>query len=180
MKHLKRIAICLWILTALNLAITLLPRIGIDFHYSHSGDSMLPTIKDTDLLVVSSRVPFSELQVGDIVVYKEFETEQMSRYWKAGEEPKAREENKYKENLILHRIVEKTEEGYILKGDHNEGADPGVLDEEGYVGKMVLRIPLLGWFFQHHGPVFIVWFAAALTVVCVIVWVRKQLAMYRE
>ena len=46
---------------------------------------------------------------------------------------------------IIHRVVNITDEGYVLKGDRNPAQDPWIIKEEWLRGKAILRIPLLGW-----------------------------------
>ena len=105
----------------------ILPPFGLFFQIHHSGDSMLPTIKDGDLVLVDSTIPFSELSIGDIVVYREAIKVYHSNYVKKGEEPKGDVETVTIEYLpnsyVIHRIVDRTEEGLILKVDHNENND---------------------------------------------------------
>lgn len=45
---------------------------------------------------------------------------------------------------IIHRVVAVSENGYTVKGDHNNDADPFVSQEQ-VVGKALYRIPKLGW-----------------------------------
>lgn len=47
-------------------------------------------------------------------------------------------------NLVTHRIVEKTAEGFITKGDANNTADLDPVPPEMVVGKVVLVIPGIG------------------------------------
>ena len=145
-KILFTLTILSWILVfffsaALFLNREILPHFGLFFQIHHSGDSMLPTIEDGDLVLLDSTVPFSELCVGDIVVYREAIKVYHSNYVKKGEEPKADVApfsieylpNRY----VIHRIVAITSNGLILKGDHNESNDPYPIGEEGFVSKMV-------------------------------------------
>ena len=66
--------------------------------------SMEPTILTGDL-VMTEKITFDEIEVGDIIVYKHtYET------------------GKYR--AIIHRVVEKYDDYLICKGDNNEIADP--------------------------------------------------------
>ncbi len=47
--------------------------------------------------------------------------------------------------VIVHRLVGKTEDGYITKGDRNPAPDPWAVKPEWIYGKVILRIPLIGW-----------------------------------
>lgn len=46
--------------------------------------------------------------------------------------------------LVTHRIVEKTKDGYITKGDANNGADGETITAEYIVGRVILVIPGIG------------------------------------
>ena len=46
---------------------------------------------------------------------------------------------------IIHRVINVTDEGYIIKGDRNPAQDPWVVEQSWLRGRAVLRIPLLGW-----------------------------------
>ena len=97
--------------------------------------SMEPTFHKGDL-IVSKGVPPETLEVGDVIVY----------------------ENPARRIDVVHRIVDKEERGqhiyFYTKGDNNvtnpewdqkSGLAPPIMDE--WVrGKVVLRIPKLGWF----------------------------------
>ena len=126
---------------ALFLNREILPHFGLFFQIHHSGDSMLPTIEDGDLVLLDSTVPFSELCVGDIVVYREAIKVYHSNYVKKGEVPKGDVETVTIEYLpnsyVIHRIVDRTEDSLILKGDHNENNDPYPISSEGYESKMI-------------------------------------------
>ena len=135
-----------WILVfffsaALFLNREILPHFGLFFQIHHSGTSMLPTIEDGDLVLVDSNVPFSELCVGDIVVYREAIKVYHSNYVKKGEEPKGDVETVTIDYLpnsyVIHRIVDRSDTELILKGDHNETNDPYPIGEEGYESKMI-------------------------------------------
>ncbi len=86
------------------------------------SDSMEPTLHRGDLLVVTGMAT-ADYSIGDIVIYQ-------------------RPEVSY---TIVHRIIEKTEEGLIIKGDNNAGPDPGHVQPSQILGKVEFAIPLLGY-----------------------------------
>jgi signal peptidase len=94
-----------------------------------SGSSMVPALERGDYVLI---VPYfagrsSPPRVGDIIAF----------------------EDEYK-NLIVHRIVDATETGYITKGDANPDADlspvlPGKINGVALtLGSRVVRVPVLG------------------------------------
>ncbi|HDR53439.1 MAG TPA: hypothetical protein ENN60_02080 [archaeon] len=46
---------------------------------------------------------------------------------------------------IIHRVVNFTEGGYLVKGDRNPAPDPWLVHPSWVRGKAVLRVPLFGW-----------------------------------
>jgi signal peptidase len=89
-----------------------------------ASGSMQPTLSVGDIAIVVSADP-DKVQVGDVI-----------QYWQ-------------KEEMILHRIVEsqQTADGmvFITKGDANNAPDPDPVLPSQIVGKLVLKVPQLGW-----------------------------------
>lgn len=82
------------------------------------SESMEPTILTGDL-ILSKQIDFEDVQVGDIIVYKH-----------------TYENGKYK--AIVHRVIEKTDEYLVLKGDNNASRDPWNVYPEDVRAKVVL------------------------------------------
>lgn len=51
-----------------------------------------------------------------------------------------REDNK----VVTHRIIDKTDKGYLTKGDNNQSTDKKVLLKEDVIGEVYLQIPKVG------------------------------------
>lgn len=49
------------------------------------------------------------------------------------------------EITVVHRVINKTNEGYITKGDNNDVADPGVLNSNRIKGFYLFSIPQIGY-----------------------------------
>ncbi|MGG5462976.1 signal peptidase I [Clostridium sp. B9] len=88
--------------------------------YTILSGSMEPTINTGDLAVVRS-AEVNEVEVGDIITFK------------------------YDGNVVTHRIIEKNEEGFITKGDNNNAEDTEVVTASDLIGKVLFRIPFLGY-----------------------------------
>lgn len=82
------------------------------------SESMEPTILTGDL-ILSKQIDFEDVQVGDIIVYK--------HTYENGEH-----------QAIVHRVIEKTDEYLVLKGDNNENRDPWNVYPEDVRAKVVL------------------------------------------
>lgn len=84
--------------------------------------SMEPTIPTWSLCVINIRRPYEKIQVGDVIVY-------LRRSDGA---------------RIIHRVIEKTEEGLVTKGDANRVDDGVSTDADNYYGVSLLHIPGVG------------------------------------
>lgn len=103
--------------------------------YIVASGSMIPTLNISDFVIINHNIPFSNLKVGDIIVFKS---------------PGSLIPNEQHETIV-HRIVHISTgiEGRIIttKGDANDGSIPYIdypLREQNYVGKVVYVIPKLG------------------------------------
>lgn len=85
------------------------------------GNSMLPTIEPGSLVITKKS---SEYAIDDIVSYPE------------PENPK---------KIIIHRIIDGDEKGFIIKGDNNKGKDPGVHPADTILGKVIFSTPYVGY-----------------------------------
>ncbi len=103
------------------------------------GHSMLPTLEGGDLVVIQN-VPFSDIHVGDIIVY--------SGVCSTGGES------------VVHRVVQITSSGLITKGDNNNGPDQTLhiatspITAQCIEGKVVYVIPyveLLAYYIDEYG-----------------------------
>lgn len=84
------------------------------------GTSMLPELETGDLIVIH---PKENVELGDIITYKK--TINGKTY------------------LITHRVVGKTENGFVTKGDNLQRVDENVKAEE-VVGVYLGKIPKVG------------------------------------
>ena len=79
-------------------------------------ESMVPVINPGDF-VVGELVDYEDVKEGDIVTYK----------------------SRNSGFIICHRVIERTEEGLVLKGDNNAEADMEIVGENA-VGYRIVRI----------------------------------------
>ena len=119
------------------------------------GKSMLPTILPGSL-IVTKEAP--EYHIDDIVAYEQRE----------GRASK----------IVVHRIIDETENGFVIKGDNNPKKDAGFPNEDVIIGKIAFSTPyvgdLLGLF---KNPAFLIVEAIALTA---IQWLQKNKKEKRE
>ncbi len=93
------------------------------------SQSMTPVIKVNDA-IITKRVAAKEIEVGDVVTYYS-------------------ENPQYPGIMITHRVIEKNqvdgEYYFVTKGDYNQIADPLTVKESQVYGKVVMRIPKIGF-----------------------------------
>ena len=91
--------------------------------------SMEPIIRVQDA-VLTKRVDADDIDIGDVVTYRSTDSS-------------------YYGILITHRVVNITERNgqrvYITKGDHNETVDRSPITADQIYGKVIMRIPKIGF-----------------------------------
>lgn len=87
------------------------------------GNSMLPTISSGSLVITKQQ---PEYHIDDIVSFGQAEGG-------IG-------------NIIVHRIIDETERGFVIKGDNNPKKDPGFPTNEDIKGKVIFATPYFGDF----------------------------------
>lgn len=95
--------------------------------------SMVPTINVEDGIIIQ-RIEPEHIKQGDIISF-------------------LATESYYNGKVITHRVIgiEKSSDGKLLfrtKGDHNNVADSFLVNEENVYGKVIFRIPMLGYIRQ--------------------------------
>ena len=88
------------------------------------GNSMLPTIEPGSFVITKEKDSY---EVGDVVSYS---TSKFSAF---------------QGRTIVHRIMEQTDEGFIIQGDNNEKPDPGIVKSGSIRGEVVFFTPFLGY-----------------------------------
>ena len=93
------------------------------------SQSMTPVIKVNDA-IITKRVSGNDINVGDVVTY-------------LSENPQ------YPGIMITHRVIEKNQVNgeyyFVTKGDYNSISDPLTVKESQIYGKVVMRIPKIGF-----------------------------------
>lgn len=52
------------------------------------------------------------------------------------------------DEIVTHRIIDKTQEGYITKGDNNNAVDSFAVSNDNIIGKVLFNIPNAGYIIQ--------------------------------
>jgi len=119
-----------WVILGLLLAVlifVLFPLLPIDNNYSLKmvlSGSMGPAIKTGSIVAVkpahSASSGQADYKIGDVITFKKGQGE---------------------ENILTHRIIGQTEQGFITQGDANNVADASPVKEEAILGKVVFAVP---------------------------------------
>ena len=83
------------------------------------GTSMQPAFEQGDLAILRSG---RDYRPGDVAAYDSSELN----------------------TIVMHRISEESEKGYIFQGDNNDFLDPETVTEDQMLGKLALRVPGVG------------------------------------
>lgn len=126
--------------------------------------SMVPTINVEDAIIIQ-RKDKNELKIGDIITF-------MST------------DSRYSGLTITHRIVgiEKSKKGdlyFRTKGDNNNAADDALVSYENIYGKVILKIPMVGYL-QHfltksYGLIFLVVIPCVAVIIYDIIKILKSI-----
>ncbi len=112
--------------------------VGADSSYKVLGGSMFPALKQGDF-IFNKAVDPSSIEVGDILTVK----------------PGG--------SIYTHRVVEKLEDGFILKGDANDNSEPALIDPSQIVGKVIFVVPF-SFFNSPYGFILTLWVPAIIIV----------------
>jgi signal peptidase len=105
--------------------------------YVVSSGSMVPVLEVYDVLIVDGKIPFEEVEVGDIIVFNR---------------PSGND------RVIVHRVAAIMDEDPFTirtKGDANPASIPGTdfpITEEEYIGKVAHILPQVGYVTQLLKP----------------------------
>lgn len=129
--------------------------------------SMLPSIQIKDI-VVTKKIPAEELEVGDIITF-------------------IAPDSRYGGISITHRILDKYYDDslgsytYRTKGDNNNVADSSLVPNANILGKVILKIPKLGYLqdllASKGGLIFVVLIPSLVILSYDIMKVLKKLGM---
>lgn len=152
---------------------SILPAFGIDICGDVSGISMNPTITE-GALIIGKRMPYEELQVGDIITFKKIDHIIQT----VDENGQTHDEVVFLDNEnITHRIVSIDVKGIHTKGD-NEDADFYPVDESRYVAQVVWWNNYLGrpfrLMFGYKGLLWLIGAAVVLGIGLMVLWMIEQ------
>ncbi len=83
------------------------------FLFAYSGRSMYPTLREPDFLVAEP-VDFRRIAPGDVIIFTSPEGSQ----------------------AVVHRVIQRTRDGYVTRGDNLNTADCWPVAEQNYIGRV--------------------------------------------
>lgn len=113
--------IVIYFFQILCVIVVLLSIFGIK-NYTVPTGSMEPNIHAGSLVAVDERADYSDIEVGDIIVYN----------------------RKYDDKRIIHRVIRIEEKGIFTKGDANSVEDGICITPDIFVGRYLCGIPHAG------------------------------------
>lgn len=119
--------VLLTIVFVVCLAFLGLKAFGIQSNVVMSG-SMEPTIPTGSVVFVNEKYDYDKLKINDIAVFQ------------AGNNTSDGSSMK-----VIHRIIEKRDEGFVTKGDNNDVSDGVTVTKQTFEGKEVFHIPYIGY-----------------------------------
>ena len=108
--------------------------------------SMEPYLMTGSMALINTKATFDDIEVGDIVVYRR----------------EADDKN------IIHRVVDITDDGLIMKGDANRVTDPTIVTEDILVGRYLGHVEWAGYiamFFQSDAGRIVIFSLIALLMI---------------
>lgn len=112
--------------------------------------SMEPTIQTGDLIIIHQEK--KEYQENDIITFMDVNG-----------------------SFVTHRIVGRTSQGYLTKGDANKSVDPGYVRKEKIVGTYVLKIHRFGYLIKSiQNPITLVFVFIIGVMACVVISMDKD------
>lgn len=137
---------CCFIIIGIGILLTTFYALGIVPTIVTSG-SMEPLIPVGSLCFIDTLYPMEELQLGDIIVYKQ------------------------PTQKVIHRIVGITKEEIRTKGDANNYIDGLPTTKENYYGKYLYSVPKIGYFIHSlQEPVHKISFIGGLVILFILTY----------
>lgn len=99
------------------------------------------------LFIIQTGSMMPEIQIGEMVIVKQ------EKDYQEGEIITYQVKNSY---FITHRIIEKTKEGFVTKGDFNNAKDTELIKREKIQGKVILHSKLLGMVFKYRVAILVI------------------------
>lgn len=130
---------------------------GIKPYIVLSG-SMEPTIHTGSICLINQKATYEDVMTNDVIAFKSASNQ-----------------------LVTHRVIQITDEGFETKGDNNDVSDGISTTKDNFVGLNVLTIPYLGYvskFLQtRHGQIIV---GASIFILIILSFIIKEISKKEE
>lgn len=125
MKKIEKFILVLLVFATMPIILTMIPTGPVKF-MTVTGNSMVPTITESDIVVVNKLD--TRPDIGDIISFKHvFEVD-----------------GKNQTLIVTHRVVKAVDGGYITQGDAYSKPDGFTVSPEDVIGTLFFKIPYIG------------------------------------
>lgn len=131
--------------------------VGIKPYVVLSG-SMEPTIHTGSVCLINQKTEYEDIMTNDVIAFKSASNQ-----------------------LVTHRVIQITDEGFETKGDNNDVSDGISTTKENFVGLNVITIPYLGYvskFLQTRQGQIIV--GAGIFILIILSFIIKEISKKEE
>lgn len=131
--------------------------VGIKPYVVLSG-SMEPTIHTGSVCLINQKAEYEDIMTNDVIAFKSASNQ-----------------------LVTHRVIQITDEGFETKGDNNDVSDGISTTKENFVGLNVITIPYLGYvskFLQTRQGQIIV--GAGIFILIILSFIIKEISKKEE
>lgn len=113
--------------------------LSLALYFGLSNRDLFINFFDMGTLLVCSGSMEPTLRIGDIIIIKKYDN------YDIGDIVTYLDDN----ILVTHRIIEKTENGFVLKGDNNNVKDKNIISKNEIQGKVICNSKILKFIYNY-------------------------------
>lgn len=124
----------------LIISIALSIILSLALYFGLSNRDLVINFFDMGTLLICSGSMEPELEIGDIIIIKKYDN------YEVGDIVTYLDDDNI---LVTHRIIEKTENGFVLKGDNNNTKDKEIVNKDIIAGKVICNSKILRFIYTY-------------------------------
>lgn len=114
--------------------------LSLALYFGLSNRDLVINFFDMGTLLICSGSMEPELEIGDIIIIKKYDN------YEVGDIVTYLDDDNI---LVTHRIIEKTENGFVLKGDNNNTKDKEIVNKDIIAGKVICNSKILRFIYNY-------------------------------
>lgn len=114
--------------------------LSLALYFGLSNRDLVINFFDMGTLLICSGSMEPELEIGDIIIIKKYDN------YEIGDIVTYLDDDNI---LVTHRIIEKTENGFVLKGDNNNTKDKEIVNKDIIAGKVICNSKILRFIYTY-------------------------------